>query len=196
MPKKQLRYFLAVLLTLAIVLPAYCTEEPKEKALEAIEFLSGFAKAKLRERGDYEMAPLIVDFDFNLKSLTKKIGLNPWGLFQFQIEPFFSTIYEPKINLEVGNGFILKLGILPEAFKLQPYIKFGPGIMYMTQHTNEQSTQFNFFEYAGAGMHYYFNQNHAFTLEGRWRHLSNASLDYPNRGITTFFVLAGIAYQF
>lgn len=196
MLRKQPRYFLAALLTLLTILPAYCQEEPKEKALVGIEFLTGLGKGKLQRRGDYEFVPLIVDFDFNLKPAAKKIGFNPSGLLQFQLEPFISGVYEPGANIEVGNGFILKFGILPETSKLQPYIKFGPGIMYMTQHTNEQSTQFNFFEYAGAGLHYFFNKNQAFTLEGRWRHLSNASMDYPNRGIDTFFILAGIAYQF
>jgi hypothetical protein len=66
----------------------------------------------------------------------------------------------------------------------------------MTLHTRQQSTQFNFTEHLGAGMHYFFGKNTAFTLEGRARHLSNASIKEPNKGIDSYFVLAGILYQF
>jgi predicted porin len=66
----------------------------------------------------------------------------------------------------------------------------------MTQHTREQSTQFNFTEQTGIGIHYFFRKNTAFTLQGRYRHLSNASIKHPNTGINTQFVIAGFSYQF
>jgi len=66
----------------------------------------------------------------------------------------------------------------------------------MTLHTREQSTQFNFTEQASIGMHYFFTKNTAFTAEYRFRHLSNADIRQPNRGISTNFVTAGITYKF
>jgi len=34
------------------------------------------------------------------------------------------------------------------------------------------------------------------TLEYRYRHASNCSIEHPNRGIETQFFLAGVAYKF
>lgn len=171
-------------------------EACESRCLQAVEFLTGFSKAKIHDKGGYVTAPFIVDFDFNLKPLTQKIGFNPPVLFQFQLEPFISPVYEPDSNVEIGTGFILKIGLLPETSKFQPYIKGGPGIAYITQHTREQSTQFNFFEYAGGGMHYFFTKNIALTAEGRYRHLSNCGIKHPNQGINSYFALVGVAYQF
>jgi hypothetical protein len=171
-------------------------EESRSRCLQSIEFLTGFSKANLRHGGDYTLVPIIVDFDFNLKPLTEKIDFNPPVLFQFQLEPSISPVTESDANVEIGTGFILKIGLLPETSKFQPYIKGGPGIAYTTQHTREQGTQFNFFQYAGMGMHYFFTKDMAFTVEGRYRHLSNCGIRQPNHGINSFFALLGIAYQF
>ncbi|MDD2689494.1 MAG: acyloxyacyl hydrolase [Candidatus Omnitrophica bacterium] len=172
------------------------TQESKPKCLEAVEFLSGFGWGKLRGKEDYRLIPFIVGFDFNLKNLTQKFNFNPPQLIQFQIEPFVSSVLQPEANAEIGSSFALKVGILPQTAKIQPYIKVSLGMVYMSQHTKEQSTQFNFIEYGGLGVHYFFRKNTAFTLEGRYRHLSNCSIDHPNTGINTAFVVAGIAYQF
>ncbi|MDD5155578.1 MAG: acyloxyacyl hydrolase [Candidatus Omnitrophica bacterium] len=175
----------------------YAEEEKKQAGpLVGIEYLTGFAQAKLREKGSYSAVPMMVDFDFNLKPLTKKIGFNPPGLLQFQLEPFINPVYRPDSNVEIGNSFLIKIGFLPDNFKFQPYFKGGAGLIYITQHTREQSTQFNFVEYAGCGIHYFFNKNTAFTVEGRYRHLSNASIKQPNKGIDTYFFLAGLSYLF
>lgn len=171
-------------------------DEAKPKSLEAIEFLSGFGKGSLRSKGSYRLIPLIVDFDFDLKPLAKKINLNPSQLLQFQVEPFFSPAFEPKANIEIGTAFFLKFGILPQTSKFQPYVKGGAGLVYMTLQTREQGTQFNFVDQVGVGFHYFFRANTALTLEGRARHLSNAGIDQPNKGIQTYFALLGISYQF
>lgn len=171
-------------------------EEAKPGCLEAVEFLTGFGWGKLQEKKDYHLTPLIVGLDFNLKALTKKLNFNPPQLLQFQIEPFISVVSQPDANVEAGTSFSFKVGILPQTAKLQPYIKVSLGMVYMSQHTKEQSTQFNFIEYGGLGMHYFFRKDTALTLEGRYRHLSNSGIDHPNHGINTAFVVAGIAYQF
>jgi len=171
-------------------------QKEKPKCLEGIEFFTGFGWGKLRKKQDYHLTPLMVDFDLNLKSLTQKINFNPKQLLQFQIEPFISFVSQPDINVEIGTSFLLKIGILPQTSKFQPFILVGPGMVYMTQHTREQSTQFNFTEQAGIGIHYFFRKNIAFTLEGRFRHLSNSGIKHPNTGINTQFIFAGISYQF
>jgi len=189
--------FFAILLVASLLLSDICLAQGKKpKCLEGVEFLTGFGWGKLRRKGNYHLTPFMVDFDFNLKPLTKKLNFNPRQLLQFQIEPFISFVAEPDTNMETGTSFLLKLGILPQTSKFQPFILGGLGMVYMTQHTREQSTQFNFIEQVGIGMHYFFRKNIAFTLEGRFRHLSNSGIKHPNTGINTQFLLAGISYQF
>ncbi len=165
--------------------------------LKGVEFLTGFSKANLKNSKAYETIPLIIDLNFDLKPLVKKIGVNYWGPFQFLLEPSISPVIKPNAtNVEFGTGFILKIGLLPEGSKIQPYIKAGPGLLYTTQHTKEQGTKFNFFEYAGGGVHYFVNKNTAFTIEGRYRHFSNCGIKDPNHGVNSYFALVGVAYQY
>jgi hypothetical protein len=193
---KRLSFCAALLIIIFACVTIGLAQEAKPKCLEAIEFLTGFGWGKLRTKGNHYLYPLAVDFDFNLKPLTQKLNFNPPQLLQFQIEPYMSYVAKPESNFETGTSFFLKIGILPQTAKLQPYIKAGVGMSYMTIHTREQATQFNFIDTGGAGIHYFFNKNTAFTLEGRYRHLSNAGIDHPNSGINTAFILAGISYQY
>ncbi len=189
--------FSVILLAASVLLPDISwTQETKPKCLEAVEFFTGFGWGKLRWKRNYHLTPFMVDFDFNLKPLTQKLNFNPGQLLQFQIEPFISFVSSPDNNVETGTSFLLKVGLLPQTSKFQPFILAGPGMVYMTQHTREQSTQFNFIEQAGIGIHYFFRKNIALTLEGRFRHLSNSGIKHPNTGINTQFVIAGISYQF
>ena len=193
---KKIAFFAILLVASLLLSDIGLAQEKKQKCLEGVEFFTGFGWGKLRRKGDYHLTLFMVDFDLDLKPLTQKINFNPSQLLQFQIEPFISFVSEPDTNAEIGTSFLLKIGILPQTSKFQPFILVGPGMVYMTQHTREQSTQFNFTEQAGIGMHYFFRKNIAFTLEGRFRHLSNSGIKHPNTGINTQFIFAGISYQF
>ncbi len=187
--------FLIIPLILILALHSLCSAQ-ENKTLVGIDILTGFGWGKLRAQDNYKLTPLSVAFSFDLKHLVQKIKLNPKSLIHLQVEPFLNTVNDPRSNLETGASFWLKLGLLGEESKLQPYFKIGAGLLYMTQHTREQATQFNFTEQIGVGTHYYFSKNTALTLEGRWRHLSNAGIKHPNQGINTYFVLTGISYKF
>lgn len=185
---------IAVALGLIIPKPSWAEEQPKK--LQGVEFLLGYSRGELDQKQDYRFINAVVALDFNLKSLTKKIGFNPPSLVQFQIEPFLGFVVQPERNIEVGTSFLFKLGLLPETWKFQPYIKPGVGMVFVSVHTLEQSTQFNFISSLGVGFHYFFEQDSALTLDYRFRHLSNASIKQPNRGIDTHSCLFGITYLF
>jgi hypothetical protein len=174
------------------------TSSQETKCLVGIEFLSGYGRGgNIRRKDDIQEIPFMLDIDLNLKPLLKKVNFNLPVLAQFQIEPFISSVYEPvKDNLEGGVAFWFKFGLLPETWKFQPYAKFGAGFDYMTLHTLNESTQFNFISQAAFGMHYFLTKNTALTVEGRYRHLSNAGIKEPNRGINSYFILGGIAYRY
>ena len=172
-------------------------EESKSPGLiQGIEFLTGYSHAALSHNGSYKVIPYIVDFDFNLKNLTKKIGFAPPSMLQFQVEPFIGQVFHPHSNVEVGTAFMFKAGLVPETWKLQPYVKAGVGMIYASQSIPAQSTKFNFIEYGGCGAHYFIKKNFAITIEGRIRHLSNAGIKDPNHGLNSYSGMAGVLYNF
>lgn len=172
-------------------------EASSPKCLSGIELLTGFGWGKLRvAKRNYNAIPFMLDLDFDLKPLLNKINIKPRFLVQGVIEPYASFITSPESNVEIGNAFLIKIGFLPETSKIQPYFKGGAGMTYISLHTHEQGTQFNFIEYGGLGAHYYFTKDTAFTLEGRFRHLSNAGIGSPNTGINSYFVVSGITKKF
>jgi hypothetical protein len=170
------------------------TQEQPKKGISSIDFLTGYSWGDLDRQGSYDLYPFIVDLNFDLISLAEKLKLR--SLLQFQLEPYISYVSHPDSNVEFGNSFFLKVGLLPKTSKIQPYIKVGTGMAYMTQHTQEQGTQFNFISTGALGAHYFFKKNVALTIEGRMRHLSNCGIDSPNSGINNYSVLSGITYQF
>ncbi len=201
---KRLFAFILLFSTALIANPSSAEEAPS-RFFSGMELLTGYSRGTLLSRNwyvarekkrPYQLVPLMVDFNFDLKYLTKKINFNPSPLLQFQVEPFANYVFTPSSNVEAGTNFALKTGLLPQTSKLQPYLKLSLGMVYMSQHTPGQSTRFNFTEQGGMGVHYFFNTHTAVTLEGRFRHLSNAGIKQPNHGINNYFILTGIAYQF
>lgn len=164
--------------------------------IQGIEFFSGYGKAGLREQKPYQVAPFIVDLDFDFKPITKKIGFNPPSLVQFQLEPFVNWIYGPHANVETGVGLMFKFGLVPDTWKFQPYIKGGSAPSYSSLNYYEVADGFNFLSSACAGFHYSLTKKTALTAEYRYRHLSNAGRASPNRGVNSQLMLAGIAYSF
>lgn len=66
----------------------------------------------------------------------------------------------------------------------------------MSQHTLEQSTQYNFLPQAGAGLIYFLKPDLGLNLGYRYRHLSNSSLKRSNKGINVDMILAGLSLYY
>jgi hypothetical protein len=169
--------------------------KPLVFGLDGIEIFSGYLEADLIEKEDYKGVPLFLSLNFDVKKIFEKIGFCPKGKIDFVFEPFITTVIEPEPNIEVGSNFLIKY-TFPLTEKFKPYFKGGVGILYMSQHTREQSTQYNFLPQAGLGIHIFLNKSVAFSLEYRFRHLSNADIKKPNRGIDADLILTGISIFF
>ncbi len=165
------------------------------EGLSSVGVLSGYMTGDLKTQDDYEVIPFMVSFGFDAKPLAEKIGIHTEGILEFQVEPFLSPALEPEKNLETGINLLLKYGF-PLSEQLVPYIKFGAGPSYMTLHTYEQGTQFNFVDSAGAGLSFKIKDRMYFDCEYRFRHLSNCSIDDRNGGINTHTILGGFSYRF
>jgi len=163
--------------------------------MESIEFLSGYLKAPLKDKEDYEALPIYVSFNFDVKPLIENFGVGFKGNLHLSVEPFITPTIAPDANIELGVNFLAKY-IFPLGGKIKPYIKGGLGFLYMSQHTREQSTQYNFLPQVGVGCSYFINEEKALSFEYRYRHLSNASFKSPNSGIDSTIYLVGMVFFF
>lgn len=167
-------------------------EFKKVSYLKEWGIMSGFLRGDLRYFGDYEMISFILRIGFDLKPFFRKFGLGPRGLAVFELEPFIGAVISPNNNIEVGCNFLLKYAY-PLTSKIYPYAEGGLGVVYMSQHTREQSTQYNFLPQLGAGVQYFLKENVSINAGYRYRHLSNASFKHPNKGIDAHMFLTGMS---
>lgn len=163
------------------------------RRLKEFGILAGFAKGELKEKDDYELIPVILRFGFNLNRFLNIPSKKQ--LFEFQVEPFASAVINPDANAEIGVNLLFKFGYFLTK-KFMPFVEAGAGMIYITQHTREQSTQFNFIPQAGAGISYFLRDNFSVNAGYRYRHLSNSSIKEPNKGINIDMLLVGLSWYF
>ncbi|MCM8824054.1 MAG: acyloxyacyl hydrolase [Candidatus Omnitrophica bacterium] len=163
--------------------------------LKEFGIIFGFARGDLINKEDYEIIPTILRLGFDFKPILEKFNFSPQGLSEFLFEPFINPIISPDSNVEVGCSFLGKYAH-PIHRKVYLFFEGGVGLIYITQHTNEQSTQFNFIPQIGGGINYLFQNNLAFNVGYRYRHLSNASIRHPNKGINIDMLLIGLSLFF
>jgi len=159
------------------------------------ELLTGIGLSRIHDKGNYNLIPFFWDINFNIKKFFENKGIHPPGVLNFVWETEAAYVFTPDNDAEIANNFLIKFGFLPSTSRWQPYFKGGIGTILLTEHVHGQATQFNFNEYAGLGLNYFFNPRIAMTIEYRFRHLSNAAIKYPNHGFNTNFVLAGICVK-
>ena len=104
------------------------------------------------------------------------------------VEPHAGFVCSPEKNAEFGINFLVKYGYFFSPTILG-FIEGGPGLIYMTQHTREQATCFNFTSQVGVGIQCHLGKEWAIGGGYRFRHLSNASIKSPNRGINSHIFL-------
>lgn len=77
-----------------------------------------------------------------------------------------------------------------------PFVELGMGVSFNQWHLYECQTDFEFILQAGAGVQYFFTDDWALIVEGRWHHMSNAGITYPNPGLNDIMGTAGITHFF
>ena len=172
------------------------TEQPHHRWLSSFSLVSGYGVAPLRNTSaHYEVIPILPQFGFDINPLAKRLHIKPKGLLEFLVEPLMNLVINPDTNAEVGCSLFLRYSDKITS-RIAPYVEGGLGMIYTTQHTHEQGTQYNFISQAGLGLQFFLSKHVALTGGYRFRHLSNAGIDSPNRGIDHHFGLAGVRYYF
>lgn len=165
------------------------------EGLHAIGVFTGFIDEEMRYEKDHRGVPFAVSLGYDARPFFSKIGINTKGRLDWVLEPFLNIITSPGEEIEIGSNFLLEYDFpLTDWFK--PYIKGGLGLIYMTQELVEQATQWNFLPQGAVGFHLNLKDNVALSCEYRHRHLSNASIKSPNKGVDAKLYLAGLTFFF
>ncbi len=64
-----------------------------------------------------------------------------------------------------------------------PFLEVGGGTLFTTYEVPPGTSNVNFTPQAGFGLQFFHRPKSAFTLEGRYEHISNAGQTKPNPGI-------------
>ena len=152
------------------------------------EIFLGYGGDEELVAGDYSYFLAGLDFSYPLK----KEG---WTRnFSFQLEPFLAFLTSPDTSVEVGCSAFLKYTI-PLNFPLKPYIRGGTGVVYLSQETAEQGSQFNFVDQICYGVAYE-KGDIRISFEFRNRHISNLDIQEPNSGINSKVWMLGFTSFF
>lgn len=157
--------------------------------IESVDFFSGKLSADLEEESAYEAVPFLFSFNYKPSRLLSGIGMPEAS--RLTVEPFLIFLSEPGGDMEAGVNLMLQYP-LPAYKKIRPYLKAGVGVVYMTRETIQQKSGFNFLPQAGIGFSLRSTAKVDLCFEYRFRHLSNAGIRKPNRGIDADMLLAGI----
>lgn len=118
------------------------------------------------------------------------------GRFEYAVDavPAF-VVFQPK-NTAYGAG-VNPVGlkwIFATRGNAQPYMELGGGTLFTSHEVPSGTSSVNFTPGAAFGVH--FLGEHAWTVELRYMHISNAGLSSPNPGINTVQVRVGFGKFF
>jgi opacity protein-like surface antigen len=173
------------------------TPSSSHKWFRSFGISTGFGSASLDKKDDdYEVVPLLFQFSLDLNPLAEKLHIksNITDL-ELLIEPFANFIARPSANVEIGCSFPFRYSVKIAPW-MAPYVEIGLGFIYTTQHVHEQDTQYNFTTQLGIGTKFFLSDYYSLTAGYRFRHMSNAGLASPNRGVDSHFGLIGLTYIF
>lgn len=127
-------------------------------------------------------------------------GFVPAGSLEVAVEPFASVITyvvfpdQRRGDLELGGLFPLLTYSFDVGSVISPYIEGGLGMLYTGLRGYNLGGHFAFTEVIGTGVTCFVTENVAFSVGGRFRHVSNASLYKNNAGLNSYIAMLGISY--
>lgn len=122
------------------------------------------------------------------------------GNTELLLEGFYGSVFDGPGDWLAGGTLMLRYNFVQPETKWIPYIQIGAGGLWNDIYKDEsqqligQSFEFNV--QASLGIRYQINSKWAVTLEGGYRHISNADMADRNRGLDSLGGLVGIVYTF
>ena len=203
MPKNCI-FTILTALCLFLILSAYASAQSVQNAntsphkwFRSFGFTTGYGSASLDKKDDdYEVIPLLLQFTLDINPIAEMLHIKTKITdLELLIEPLANVVVRPSANAEIGCSFPLRYSVRLSSW-FSPYVEVGLGFLYTTQHVHEQGSQFNFTTQLGIGTQFTLSDHYALTAGYRFRHMSNAGLSTPNRGVDFHFGVIGLTYIF
>ena len=157
---------------------------PWRVALRAVQIGEGFnLQREVFARAAWAL-PAIVDEPLARWDLNLKWVVEGWVSAVFDGQDAFEGGVSPivlKLDYDAGQRFV-------------PFGIGGTGVMYTGLQGMDLGGPFEFSSFIGVGLHTFVNERLALTLSWRIRHISNAGIKQPNRGLNTNFFLIGFDF--
>jgi hypothetical protein len=110
------------------------------------------------------------------------------------VEGWVAGVFNGQDAFEGGiNPIVLKIDY-DRGQRLVPFGIGGVGAMYTGLTGQDLGGPFEFDSFIGVGAHLFFSDRLAATFSWRIRHISNAGIKQPNRGLNTNFFQIGLEY--
>jgi lipid A 3-O-deacylase len=119
------------------------------------------------------------------------------GRFEYVLDAVPIFLVFQRYNTAYGGGFSpvgLKWDFAARG-RIEPYLELNGGTLFTNHQVPTGTSAVNFTDAAALGMHI-LGDKHAFSVEVRYMHISNAGLSSPNPGINTVQVRLGIGKFF
>jgi len=177
-----------VLFCFIAILPLSLLAQSALKQLSEINIGYPIVQEQLPE--GYPYNPLFITYRFPI--FTKKNRS-----LSFYAEPQAAFTFPPKA-IERAMEFGTNLGIQYHFWvtdKQRLTAALGVGPHYTSLETTMQHKGFLFSDNIEVGYYQHIQDNWGIQLKGRFRHLSNANLQQPNKGLDNFFVMFGVFWR-
>jgi hypothetical protein len=115
------------------------------------------------------------------------------GRFEYAMDavPLYLIFQPANVAYGVGlNPLNLKWDFIAHR-RVSPYMELSGGTLFTTHEVPTRTSAVNFTPSAAFGVHL-LRERWAWTIEGRYLHISNAGLDRANPGLNTFEVRLGL----
>jgi lipid A 3-O-deacylase len=119
------------------------------------------------------------------------------GRFEYVLDAVPVFMVFQRYNTTYGGGFS-PLGLkwdFAARGRIEPYLELNGGTLFTIKEVPTGTSAVNFTDAAALGMHI-LGDKHAFSVEVRYMHISNAGLSSPNPGVNTVQVRLGIGKFF
>jgi len=155
---------------------------------------AGFGMTVITSRGTHDWVLGDLEYGWVFSDV---VGAGHWyrGNWQILLQMFGGSQFYPDTAYFVGGGPLIRYNFAA-GHRLVPFVDFGGGVAATDIRNGDLSTTFEFNLQAGAGTHWFVRDNMALTLQYRFIHLSNAGIEYPNLGVNTSTLLAGVTWWF
>ena len=122
------------------------------------------------------------------------------GNYEFVAEIFGAPIFQGVGNVTAGATLFIRYNFIQPGGRVTPYMQIGAGAVYtdISEHESRAlvSLPVEFNLQGAGGLRFVVDRDWSILVEAGYRHISNATIKLPNRGIDSVGGDLGLAFSF